>query len=390
MRTTGLQVSGYSFLLRRAELALVTGDARMAQDPLRTQRRAVGVGLLLTLLVTGGILLVAMLRPQPSIDDAGIVADEAGTLHVRIGTDFHPVTNVASARLLLGAPEEVTSSTSGQLASFGTGPTLGVPDAPGLVPAPVVSWARCADGVVAAPALPDAGAAVLAAPSGTWLAVDGRRLLLPDGPVLARALGATPVPVSQDVLEVLDRGPDVALGSLQHAVAAGDRVFLTGQDGVAEVTGARRAIVEALVPHQASEPLSVVLSRPEVTGLSALSHVPVELDLVDGAAVGEVCIGEHVVVADDLERDAPRPGSHFVGPRGTSALLTERGYVLVAESGVRYQVTAAEDLRVLGLVEGEDGSGVEDLARVPFRVLEGLPDGGVLSEERASRTLTGR
>ncbi|MDN6324869.1 MAG: hypothetical protein L0J70_05600 [Corynebacterium sp.] len=53
-------------------------------------------------------------------------------------------------------------------------------------------------------------------------------------------------------------------------------------------------------------------------------------------------------------------------------------------------MTAAEDLRVLGLVEGEDGSGVGDLAQVPFRVLEGLPDGGVLSEERASRTLTGR
>lgn len=390
MRTTGLQVSGYAFLLRRTELALVTGDARMAQDPLRTQRRATGVGVLLTLLVTGGMLLVAMLRPQPAIDDAGLVADESGTLHVRVGEAFHPVTNVASGRLLLGAADDVTRSTSDQLGRFDTGPALGIPDAPGLVPAPESSWARCTHGVVAASSLPDAGAVVLDAPSGLWLAVDGRRLLLSDGPVLARALGATPVPAPDDVLGVLDRGPDVVLTSLRQTVHTGDRVFLTGEDGVAEVTGARRAIAEALSPPPANDSLPTLLSRPEVTGTAALAHVPVDLELADGAELGEVCIGEHVVAAGDLEATGagvPTLDAHFVGPRGTSTVLTERGFILVSETGVRYSVTAAEDLHVLGLL-GEDEVAGEPTV-VAFRVLEALPDGGVLSEERASRTLAG-
>lgn len=393
MRTTGLQVSGYAFLLRRTELALVIGDARMAQDPLRTQRRAVSVGVLLALLVAGAMLLVAMLRPQPSIDDAGLVADESGALHVRIGEAFHPVTNVASARLLLGSADEVTGSTSEQLARFDSGPPLGIPDAPGLVPAAPAEWARCADGVVAAESLGDAGPVVLEAPSGTWLAVDGRRLLLADGPVLARALGATPVPVGDDVLEVLDRGPDVGLTGLRDLVLTGDRAFLSGEAGVAEVTGARRAVAEALAGDGSPagtvhRPLAEVLDRPEVSGVQALGQVPAELEF---SPVEEVCVGETVVDAGTLERPTPQPGEHFTGPRGTSAVLTERGVVLVSGAGVRYRLTSVDDLQVLGLAG--DGDGAESADRpveVPFRVLEALPDGGVLSAERAGTTLAGR
>lgn len=384
MRTTGLQVSGYAFLLRRTELALVIGDARMAQDPLRTQRRAIGVGLLLALLVTGAMLLVAMLRPQPSIDDAGLVADESGSLHVRLGEAFHPVTNVASARLLLGSPDEVTSSTAEQLGRFPTGPQVGVPDAPGLVAAPVSQWARCADGVVAAPSLPDAGATVLAAPSGMWLAVDGRRLRLADGPVLARALGATPVAVPDEVLRVLDRGPDVALTGLREIIHAGDRAFLAGGSGVAEVTGARRAVAEALARGTVAGELSAVLARPEVGGVAALEHIPADLE-VTGGGITQVCVGETVVDAEAPPVPTPAQDTRFGGPRGTSAVFTERGVVLVSDTGVRYQLTGAEDLAVLGLT----GDDTAHLPEVPHRVLEALPDGGVLSEERASHTLSG-
>ena len=76
VRTTSLQVSGYRFLLRRLELALVIGDPRMAHDPLRAQRRSIGVGLLLSALIAGGAVMLSLLRPAPSIDDAALVADE--------------------------------------------------------------------------------------------------------------------------------------------------------------------------------------------------------------------------------------------------------------------------------------------------------------------------
>lgn len=383
MRTTGLQVSGYGFLLRRTELALVIGDARMAQDPLRTQRRAVGVGVLLALLVTGAMLLVAMLRPQPLIDDAGLVADESGTLHVRLGEAFHPVTNVASARLLLGSADEVTTSTSEQLAAFATGPAVGVPDAPGLVAAPASDWARCADRVIAAPSLPDAGPMILASDSGHWLVVEGRRLNLADGPVLARALGATPVEVAEGVLQVLERGPDIALAGLTEITHAGERVFLSGDVGVAEVTGARRTVAEALATSVHHAELAAVLSRPAVSGAAALAHVPVDLEVTDGTGISEVCTGETLV--DPGAAAVPDDGASFTGPRGTSVVQTERGFILVSDTGVRYTVTRVGDLSALGLVDEESAPPTE----VPYRVLEALPDGGLLTEERASRTVTG-
>lgn len=392
MRTTGLQVSGYAFLLRRTELALVIGDPRMAQDPLRTQRRAIGVGLLLSLLVAGGMLLVAMLRPQPSIDAAGLVADESGALHVRIDDVFHPVTNVASARLLLGSPEEVTRSTSAQLSQVPSGPPVGIPDAPGVIAASATQWVLCREGVVAvgsatAPTLPDAGTVVLDAPSGLWLVVDGTRMFLGPsddlGGRLARAVGAVPVPVTEGMLQVLDRGPDVALGALDRLVASGDRVFLSGPTHVAEVSGSRRAVAEVLVVDPVEHlPLAEILARPEMVGREALPHVPTDMSF---GTVGEVCVGDGVVTAPDPDLDTSTD-SHFVGPRGTSALLTERGFVLVSEAGVRYSVTSVEELESMGHWGGEGG--VASLPEVPFRVLEPLPDGGVLSQDRARGTVS--
>ena len=108
MRTTSLQVSGHKFLLRRLELALVIGDPRMAHDPLRSQRRAIFVGLLISALIAGGAVMLGLLRPAPSIDGATLVADEHGSLHVRLEDGFHPISNVASARLVLRQPVEAT------------------------------------------------------------------------------------------------------------------------------------------------------------------------------------------------------------------------------------------------------------------------------------------
>nr|WP_276848880.1 type VII secretion protein EccB [Corynebacterium pyruviciproducens] len=42
--TTKPQVSGYKFLVRRAEHGLIFGDARMIHDPLARMRRSVALG----------------------------------------------------------------------------------------------------------------------------------------------------------------------------------------------------------------------------------------------------------------------------------------------------------------------------------------------------------
>ncbi len=390
MRTTGLQVSGYSFLLRRMELALVTGDPRMAHDPLRTQRRAVGVGVLLALLVAGGMLLVAMLRPAPSVGDAALVTDESGALHVRLGESFHPVTNVASARLLLGSAESPSKTTASNLAEFETGPPVGIPDAPGLVPvtgSDADEWALCGPTVVAASSLEDAGPQVLEAPSGYWLVVEGERMLIPDaGTTVARALGAVPVQVDNEVVTVLRRGPDVTLPAGRSGldapfdaqgtlVTAGERAFLVADGGLAEVTRTRRAVAEALAGAPVVSDLGTVLEMP---GATALDRVPVEASFRE---IGGVCAGSVLVEAPDQE-PGKEPAGHYAGPRGTAAVVTERGLALVSESGVRYAVPSPEELAALGVLE--DG---ELPVQVPWRVIEPLPDGGELSVERARRTV---
>lgn len=414
VRTTGLQVSGYSFLLRRLELALVTGDPRMAHDPLRTQRRAVGVGVLLALLVAGGMFLMAMLRPAPSIGDSMLVADESGALYVRIEDVFHPVTNVASARLVLGSAEEVSKTTSANLAEFPTGPPIGIPDAPGLVAASQqdsMQWVLCGDSVVVADGWKDAGPQVVSAPSGFWLVVDGTRMLIPNsGPQVARALGAQPVEVADATVMVFPRGPDIALprgasgmpGQLSQqgtVVTVDERAFIVSGKGLAELTGARWAIVSALAEGEpVDSDLGTVLANP---GATVFSHISVDLNFRE---VTQACAGSMLVEAlpeslwENPARFAERgtdlstrfrvdgteanASAHFWGPRGTTALVTERGLVLVSGTGIRYTVASSADMTALGVLK--DG---ELPVAVSWRVIEGLPDGGELSAARARRTV---
>src|SRR6187549_2254469 len=88
--TTRLQVSGYRFLVRRMEHALVRGDIRMLHDPMRAQSLS---------LTAGCVLAIVMSR-------------DSGALYVRIDDTLHPVLNLASARLVTGnaARPQVVSS----------------------------------------------------------------------------------------------------------------------------------------------------------------------------------------------------------------------------------------------------------------------------------------
>ena len=104
--TTRLQVSGYRFLLRRMEHALVRGDVRMLDDPLRAQSLSLIAGCVLAVIAIAGCAILAFVRPQGTLGSAPIVVtSESGALYVRIGDTMHPVLNLASARLIAGNPD---------------------------------------------------------------------------------------------------------------------------------------------------------------------------------------------------------------------------------------------------------------------------------------------
>lgn len=425
MRTTSLQVSGYRFLLRRLELALVIGDPRMAHDPLRAQRRSIGVGLLLSALIAGGAVMLSLLRPAPSIDDAALVADEQGSLHVRLEDGFHPVSNVASARLVLRQPVEVKNSTAAliQEGNGGApmGPAVGIGHVPGLNPAPVRQWLVCdtseAAGkpdtlqVKAVEEVESYQRGVVRSGKAVWL-IDGTKRSLAEGGA-ARALGAVEISMAPELLNRFDEQGDSLIprglsglkkpfhraGTVAHA---GDRAFLVGRGGVSEVTGPRREYVEALAPGGSFDAdLGAVMAQPTVDLLPNVPDREVSWAHPEHSCLGEKGLAEpagdgegegagdsggsgdgsgaRAGAGDKEEGQAPDPRAAYAGPAGTSALLTERGFFLIDATGTRFTVGKAEDLTALGFTEH---------TQVPWRVISGLPEGGVLSEANARATST--
>lgn len=132
--TTKAQVSGHKFLRRRVEHGVVTGDIRMIHDPLATRRRALIFGTVATVLIGAGAGVLAWLSPEPDPGDAVIVRSEHGQLYTLLDGRYHPTTNLASARLLAGSPEDPVAIGAENLAQRPHGIPVGIVDAPNNLP----------------------------------------------------------------------------------------------------------------------------------------------------------------------------------------------------------------------------------------------------------------
>lgn len=139
--TTRAQLSGYRFVLRRMDHALIRRDPRMISDPMASQSRSLIVGIVLVLVITGGCGILALIRPQGAVGDAKIVlAKESGALYVRVEDVLHPVTGLASARLVVGESATPSSVKDKRLSSFRRGPEVGIVGAPAQILGPESAW----------------------------------------------------------------------------------------------------------------------------------------------------------------------------------------------------------------------------------------------------------
>ncbi|MFR9752237.1 type VII secretion protein EccB [Nocardia sp. 004] len=130
--TTRWQVSGYRFLVRRMEHALVRRDVRMLHDPMRSQSRAYAVGLVLACVVLAGCGVLALLKPQDKIGSNTIlIGKDSGAVYVVLGNVVHPALNLASARLAAGQPATPAIVKESELSTRARGPLIGIPGAPG-------------------------------------------------------------------------------------------------------------------------------------------------------------------------------------------------------------------------------------------------------------------
>jgi type VII secretion protein EccB len=132
--TTRAQVNGYRFLIRRLEHALIRGDSRMIHDPMRGHMRALLVGAVIAVLITGACGVLAFFKPTPNLGNAQILLSKSnGTMYVRIGQEVHPVLNLASARLIVGSAETPKQVDDKFLNTLPRGPMVGIIGAPSSI-----------------------------------------------------------------------------------------------------------------------------------------------------------------------------------------------------------------------------------------------------------------
>jgi type VII secretion protein EccB len=243
---TRLQVSGYRFLVRRMEHALLRGDIRMLHDPMRAQSHSWIAGCILAVIAVAGCAILALVRPQGILGSAPIVMTrESGALYVRVGDTAHPVLNLASARLIAGTaanPEIVRES---EVHKAKRGPALGIPGAPAVIASPLTAdesaWTVCDTGpaeatVTAVITGPVEGhrlsrsSGVLVTPrwesaATTYLLYDGWRAEVDlRNPAVVRALrldGVAPRPISRALLDAIPEAPSIAPPHIPDAGAAG-------------------------------------------------------------------------------------------------------------------------------------------------------------------------
>ncbi|TDO10042.1 type VII secretion protein EccB [Mycobacterium sp. BK086] len=192
------QVTGWRFIMRRIASGLALHDTRMLVDPLRSQSRAVMMGVLLAVTAVIGCFVFSVLRPGGVPGNDPVLADRTtSALYVRLDDRLHPVLNLTSARLAVGRPVDPTTVSSEQLDQFARGSLIGIPAAPERMVQSAsrdAAWTVC-DGtggpaeaagtsVIAGPlesggahadALAGGRAILVGGTDGTWLLWDGRR-----------------------------------------------------------------------------------------------------------------------------------------------------------------------------------------------------------------------
>ncbi|AZA12056.1 type VII secretion protein EccB [Corynebacterium gerontici] len=422
--TTKAQVSGFKFLQRRLELGLALGDERMLHDPLGRRRKAFQVGVAISVLMCVGASALAWLKPEPDPGDAPIIKAASGQLLVRRGEVLHPVSNLASARLIVGEAAQPVRAGEQALSEAKFGAQVGISDAPGLLNETQVEeapWSVCThqsedipdssaprvpgsvDEVVlghqALPALGKEQGVLAEAGQSEWIIRSDERFQLPpadtpEGRALRRHMNidfSTPRwRVPADVLSAI---PEVApLGRWEGEVLRTEQsAWLSLPQGIVPISETQRDIL-------------LDLGNPEVqlgrTELTQRADAGVRLDIPKRAlewidpAQHPICViarkesGDfHVYVAAAPQQAKITQGAmalsgvsiatHAVSQARALGVHTANGTHVIGESGRRHRISE-DHYPFLGLPNPVD---------IPWVMLRLLPEGSELSPEHAANPL---
>ena len=417
--TTKTQVSGHRFLRRRVEHGLILGDIRMIHDPLSSRRRAMIFGVVAVVMISGVMGLFAWMRPNPNPGEAAIIRAADGSLFARVDETVHPVTNLTSARLIVGGPEDPVRAGDEHLATLARGVPVGIGVAPSVFApedAADTYWSACTvpvpdakpEVVVRAvdarvPALAPESAIVAEVDHRDWLVTAKGRTQLPpstspDGRVVRRVLGI-------DASTPRWRPPAELFGALQEQPAFAlpaplPRVLRTGEREWAETSGGVQPItsVQAEILVEAGAQVTEVTAHSVADKTDAENPIPINLPehrmrLLDPAgertdeaeatcvteAGGAAMLPATEAMAGHVRLAGASPASYFVGlSAGAVAVDTGNGYHVVDQSGLRHGVPDEATLETIGAAKVE---------QVPWRLVKLLPRGEAL-ERTAALTAT--
>jgi type VII secretion protein EccB len=430
LRHQWLHRRGSRLLWRRLECA-VLGRSPSDEPALREQRVAFQVGIWIAVVMLAVGAGLAFLRPAVGPGAARLVMlRDSGALFVRVNDRWHPVPNIASARLILGSPDKPRLVDERELQTH-RGAPLGIPGAPYQI-GPMMSagdtrWTVCDDpaGATTVAAGSDGGAgldvgqSMLVAsadgPGETYLLYDGKRALIDaDDRVVARTLGIADMPARRVSTAVLNLIPEVAAIAVPEITALGQRsrVINHGVGSVLRLTRAQSVDLYVVLRNglQRIGPVAADLvrygDRSATADIIAVSpDEVVATPLVDELAVGtypdrpptfpelrgELCVawsstGSTILVGPDVgprlrlaHADDSGPALDFVAiPAGRSVdVVAAKGTrYLITDTGVCFAVHDSEAAAALGL-------GGPPVA-APRQLLSLLPTGPELSRPAAS------
>jgi type VII secretion protein EccB len=245
--TARLHVSGYRFLLRRIECALLGRDIRGVNEPIRASMHSLLAGSGLAIVMLAGCAVLAMVRPQPATENASVLMGaQSGALYVRIGETLHPVLNLASARLIVRTNTDPQPIPESELGHSNRGPLLGIPGAPQSLGMPLsedeLRWAVCdtsdrdapittvvvgrGEGPLSRTLTTEQSVLVRPVSGGsTYLLYEGRRAVVNlDEPAVVRALnldGQVPLAVSPTLLNAVPEAPPITAPRIPDAGSRG-------------------------------------------------------------------------------------------------------------------------------------------------------------------------
>lgn len=337
------QVQAHTFMVGRLVSALMQGEPDLAVPPTRRTPLGLVIGLLLAAVAVGGLVVLAIIAPGGATGwrkpGTLVVEKQTGTRLVLIDGRLRPVSNFASARLLLGSKLTVDSVPAASLAGVPRGAAIGIVGAPDTLPDAAgpagEPWLVCGTSTVDTagagrqPAValrigatagtvpvPDQQAVLVRTPDGTrYLAWRDRRLRLV-APWVERALGfddGAAVPVRDGWIDALPAGPDLAAPAVPGKGDPGPtfdgRPSRVGQVFVVHGIGVAprflQLSVDGLVPATATAAALAVGDPAAAAAYGGQAPQPLELS---PAALGSATV-------------LPAPGSQAQAPASPPSLV---------------------------------------------------------------------